>query len=98
MHFIERNAKRCHQLEQLRTEFPEIAKDISVRHGDANSELQDICIKKWKSHRAVLLLDPYGMQVDWQTIEAVSQTKAIDLWLLFPLGIGVNRLLKRSGD
>jgi len=29
---------------------------------------------------------------------ANSITKAIDLWLLFPLGIGVNRLLTKSGD
>ena len=52
----------------------------------------------WRSHRAVLFLDPYGMQVEWKTIEAIAATKAIDLWLLFPLGIGVNRLLTRSGD
>ena len=38
------------------------------------------------------------MQVEWKTIEAIAATKAIDLWLLFPLGIGVNRLLTRSGD
>jgi three-Cys-motif partner protein len=46
----------------------------------------------------VLFLDPYGMQVEWQTIEAVAKTRAIDTWILFPLGIGVNRLLTRSGD
>jgi three-Cys-motif partner protein len=45
-----------------------------------------------------MFLDPYGMQVEWKTIEAVAMTKAIDLWLLFPLGIGVNRLLTKSGD
>lgn len=38
------------------------------------------------------------MQVNWATIEAVASTGAIDLWLLLPLGIGVNRLLTRSGD
>jgi three-Cys-motif partner protein len=38
------------------------------------------------------------MQVEWKTIEAIAHTEAIDLWLLFPLGIGVNRLLTRSGD
>lgn len=37
------------------------------------------------------------MQVEWKTIEAVAATQAIDLWLLFPLGIGVNRLLTRTG-
>lgn len=41
---------------------------------------------------------PYGMQVDWATIQAIARTRAIDLWVLFPLGIGVNRLLTKSGD
>jgi three-Cys-motif partner protein len=38
------------------------------------------------------------VQVEWQTIEAVARAQAIDLWILFPLGVGVNRLLTRSGD
>jgi three-Cys-motif partner protein len=60
--------------------------------------VQKLCDKDWTSRRAVLFLDPYGMQVEWRTIEAIAATKAIDLWLLFPLGIGVNRLLTKSGD
>jgi three-Cys-motif partner protein len=36
-----------------------------------------------------------GMQVEWTTIEAIASTKAIDMWLLFPLP---NRLLTKSGD
>ncbi len=50
-----------------------------------------MCGRDWSAHRAVLFLDPYGAQVEWETIEAVAATKAIDMWLLFPLGIGVNR-------
>lgn len=96
--FIDRNAKRCAQLEALKSEFPGLADDIQIRQGDANAEIQDLCKKDWSSHRAVLFLDPYGMQVEWKTIEAIAATKAIDLWLLFPLGIGVNRLLTKSGD
>jgi len=96
--FIERNAARCAELEALKTEFPELAPDIRVEQGEANEEIRRICDKDWRSHRAVLFLDPYGMQVEWQTIEAIAKTKAIDMWLLFPLGIGVNRLLTRSGD
>ena len=46
----------------------------------------------------MLFLDPYGMQVEWKTIEAVATTRAIDMWLLFPLGIGVSRLLTRTGE
>jgi three-Cys-motif partner protein len=96
--FIERDAERCRELEELKTEFPTLAASIRVEQGDANAEIQKICAKDWGGHRAVLFLDPYGMQVEWQTIEAIAKTKAIDLWLLFPLGIGVSRLLTRSGE
>jgi three-Cys-motif partner protein len=97
--FIERSAERCEALEALKIEFPEIGPAIQVRRGDANTEIQQVCSKKgWSTRRAVMFLDPYGMQVEWKTIVAIASTKAIDLWLLFPLGIGVNRLLTTSGD
>ena len=96
--FIERSAERCAHLEGLKTEFPDLATRIDIRRGDANTEIQDLCSRHWSSRRAVLFLDPYGMQVEWATIEAIARTQAIDLWLLFPLGIGVNRLLIKSGD
>jgi three-Cys-motif partner protein len=38
------------------------------------------------------------MQVEWSTIQAVAETRSIDMWLLFPVGVGVNRLLKRDAD
>lgn len=40
-----------------------------------------------------MFLDPYGMQVEWSLIEEIARTRAIDLWVLFPLGVAVNRLL-----
>jgi three-Cys-motif partner protein len=49
-----------------------------------------------RSQRAVVFLDPYGMQVEWSTLEVLAATKAVDLWVLFPLGQGVNRLLTRQ--
>jgi three-Cys-motif partner protein len=96
--FIDRDAARCRELEGLKCEFPDLQNDIRVAQGEANAEIQKLCAKKWNGHRAVLFLDPYGMQVEWQTIEAIAKTKAIDLWLLFPLGMGVSRLLTRTGE
>jgi three-Cys-motif partner protein len=96
--FIERDPARCAALAGLRDEFSDLAADIDVRQVEANSEIQRLCKLNWRANRAVLFLDPYGMQVEWETIKAVAGTRAIDLWLLFPLGIGVNRLLTRSGD
>lgn len=97
--FIERSSERCAQLEGLKAEFPTLAGDIDVRQGEANEVIRKLCSSpdKWRSRRAVLFLDPYGMQVEWKTIEAVAATKAIDLWLLVPLGMGMNRLATKSG-
>jgi three-Cys-motif partner protein len=96
--FIEQRKDRCRELELLKYEFPERGSDIRIRQGDANQEIQELCSKGWTRHRAVLFLDPYGTQVHWETIKAVAATEAIDMWLLFPLGVGVNRMLPRSGD
>jgi three-Cys-motif partner protein len=96
--FIERSPERCVHLKRLKSEFPALSNLVDIQQGDANAKIQQLCTRDWRSTRAVLFLDPYGMQVEWKTIEAIAQTKAIDLWLLFPLGIGVNRLLTKSGD
>jgi three-Cys-motif partner protein len=96
--FIESDPDRCAQLATLKDEFPDLAKDIRINTADANEEIQKLCRMNWKERRAVLFLDPYGMQVEWPTIAAVASTKAIDMWLLFPLGVGVNRLLTKSGE
>ena len=96
--FIERSRRRCEELESLKQEFPELAGDIDIRHADANETIRKICDKNWRRHRAVLFLDPYDMQVEWTTIVSVAKTKAIDMFLLFPLGIGVNRLLTRDAE
>lgn len=37
------------------------------------------------------------MQVNWSLIKQIAETKAIDLWLLFPIG-SVNRLLTKEGE
>lgn len=96
--FIEKDSHRCQELEKLKEEFPDLANDISIHLGEANEQIQKLCMNDWRSHRAVLFLDPFGMQVEWKTIEAIAKTKAIDLWILFPLGIAVNRLLVKSGQ
>ena len=94
--FIERDQKAVERLNSLQQEFPK--KRIQVKKGDANQEVKEICRQhSWKTRRAVVFLDPTGMQVEWSTLEAIASTQAIDVWIWFPLGIGVNRLLTRTG-
>lgn len=95
--FIEKTKSRFGKLESLKNDFPGKANKIMLINADANTYLTDLCTNyKWKYHRAVMFLDPFGMQVTWDTIKAIAETKAIDLWYLFPLGVGVNRLLKKE--
>lgn len=97
--FIEKDAKRFEELRKLKEEFPLLRNDIDLQNEDANDFLQTFLQgKNWQKHRAVLFLDPYGMQVEWKTIEAIAHTQAIDLWILFPLGVAVNRLLRKDGN
>lgn len=96
--FIEKNAEYIATLEQLRSEYDQLADRIEVKQADANIYLRQWCRDtQWNRSRAVVFLDPYGMQVEWSTIQAIAETRGIDLWLLFPLGQGVNRLLTRNG-
>ena len=60
---------------------------IGIQKGDANTRLASfVNSTDWRKSRAVVFLDPYGMQVDWETIVKLGRTEAVDLWLLFPLG------------
>jgi len=96
--FVDRNLTHAESLAALHQEFPQLADRISVRAADANEFLQEWCRDTdWDKNRAVVFLNPYGMQVDWSTIEAIAATEAIDRWILFPLGQAVNRLLTRNG-
>ncbi|MFZ0428754.1 MAG: three-Cys-motif partner protein TcmP [Acidobacteriota bacterium] len=96
--FIEKDEKRSHELERLKFDFPEFADDIVIERREANAYLQELGGKSWEMRRAVLFLDPYGMQVEWPTLGALAETRAIDLWILFPLGVAVSRLLRRDGE
>lgn len=92
--FIEADGKRHKELKELCSHYPE--KEIEIFESDANKKIQEICIStNWNNNRAVLFLDPYGMETDWSTIEAIAKTKAIDLWYLFPLS-GFYRNLPRQ--
>jgi three-Cys-motif partner protein len=96
--FIEHKEGYAQTLLNLRQRFCNIAPRIKIIPEDANMYLSKWCKETdWRKTRAVVFLDPYGMQVEWATIEAMADTKSIDLWILFPLGVGVNRLLMKQG-
>lgn len=54
-------------------------------------------MKKNKNFRVLAFIDPYGMSLNWDSVKALKGL-GIDLWILVPTGIGMNRLLAGNGD
>lgn len=95
--FIEKSLQK---VDELKSKYENhILKDrILYSQGDANEKVASICKRtNWKNNRAVLFLDPYGSQVEWNTIEEIAKTKAIDLWYLFPAGASAFRQVSKKG-
>jgi three-Cys-motif partner protein len=95
--FVERSKRRVVELEELKHKFEHLKERVDIIPDDANTFLQNWCANEdWATHRAVVFLDPFGMQVEWPTIQCLAKTEAVDLWYLFPLS-AVNRLLTNTG-
>lgn len=93
--FVEKARKKAKELEDLEKKFPH--HEIEIKKRDANLAVLEFCNDiDWKTHRAVVFLDPCGNQVSWHTLAAIAGTKAIDLWYLFPAGIGVARQINKK--
>lgn len=95
--FVERSLKKATELAKIKEDFPLQSERISVIRGDANDEVTKFCRRTdWAKTRAVMFLDPFGNQVNWETIAAIARCP-IDLWYLFPAHLGINRQVSNSG-
>jgi three-Cys-motif partner protein len=83
---IEKDPERAAALKEVLIEYPNVR--AQVRADDANAVVQRVC-KRYDWHRerkrGVVFLDPYGMEVTWETVEAIAKTQALDCWYFFPL-------------
>lgn len=99
--FLERSPERVAALQSLQHEYQN-RRNIEIRQGDCTgflvNDLAESSTINWKRNRAVVFLDPFGMQVNWATIEALANTKAIEILLNFPVGMAIQRLLLRDPD
>ena len=93
---IEKDLHTFQRLKKLGDDFPD--KKISFQNKDANTYIKELCsTTDWNTHRAILFLDPFAMEVEWDTISIIAKTKAVDLWVLFP-AMAVNRLLFKKKE
>ena len=97
-YFVELDESNKKDLENMINEsFSE--KMTYVVCDDCNNKLISMAdyLRKNNSVRTLAFIDPFGMALKWSSVE-ILKGLGIDLWILVPTGIGMNRLLKRNGD
>ena len=83
-HFIDLN----HEKVDLLREFTADREDVKVHPGDCNAILLDEvfpAIRYEAYNRALCLLDPYGLHLHWEVVYAAGQSRAIEVFLNFPV-------------
>ena len=86
----EKNSERAEACEvRLKRRIP--TERFRVFHGDCNSRIGDLCSEI--PHRALTLafLDPTGLHLWFETVQALSGCGAVDLLILFPDAVDILR-------
>jgi three-Cys-motif partner protein len=82
LHFIEKRPVCLNALREM------VAGDlrVTIHDGDANEAIRKLCAEiNWRGTRGVIFLDPFGAELDWETLKVIAATEALDVWYLFPL-------------
>lgn len=83
-HLVERDQAKALYLRRLFASN----KDVSVHGGDCNDIVQNKLLPtiRYDQHRrALCLLDPYTLDLDWSVIQAAGKLQTVDLLLYFPM-------------
>lgn len=99
-YFVEKNSINAKELNKNTKEvYPK--KKIFIKIGDCNNELKKLAryLKSEgnKKYRVLAYIDPCGMEFEWSSLTELEGAK-MDIWILVPTGLGVNRLLKKDGN
>ena len=92
--FIEKNRNKVKKvLEPLVSEFPN--QNINILYGDCNKKLLDDILpafppRKSKSKLGFIFLDPYGTNLEWNTVEAIGKAGVFDIFINLSV-MGVTR-------
>lgn len=88
-YFVDTNPIRVEGLKSLAEGNP----NVRVFHQDGNRILLDTVIPRLQfqeRRRGFVLLDPYGLQLEWQVVRSLGQTRSADVAINFPT-MDINR-------
>lgn len=96
LHFVDNDGARVTQLRNLSASHS----NVFVHQGDCNQILvHDVLpnLSYANRQRALCILDPYGLHLNWETIRAAGQSKIVEIFLNFlVMDMNMNILWHRS--
>jgi three-Cys-motif partner protein len=96
-HFIDLDKQKIASLEEIAG----TRNDVHIYHGDCNHVLLEkvLPIAEYKNYRrALCILDPYGLHLNWKVIQTAGQMRSIDIFLNFPVADMNRNVLLRKPD
>jgi three-Cys-motif partner protein len=96
-YFVELDEAHVLELNSNLANHP-LRKNIYIQQDDCNKKITALAefLRKDAKYRALVYVDPYGMSVNWSSIESLKGL-GVDLWILVPTGMGINRMLINDG-
>ncbi len=99
-YFVEKDEHNANHLEEnTKKLYPN--KNVHVVKEDCNDKIksmsQFLTTSKGKNYKVLAYIDPCGMQLNWNSLQTL-QKLSVDVWILVPTGMGVNRLLKKDSN
>jgi three-Cys-motif partner protein len=97
-YFLEINKENAAELQRkVDRDYPEKAGKVTIIASDCNAALTGVCGELLQSRgwRGVAFLDPYAMDLLWQTIAILAGTTILDVWYFFPM-MAVSRNMPRK--
>jgi three-Cys-motif partner protein len=83
-HFVDLDSSRAARLRELSEGRP----NVYVYEGDCNDVLNNQVFPKIdysRRQRALCILDPYGLHLNWETIRNAGESRVIEIFLNFPV-------------
>jgi three-Cys-motif partner protein len=99
-YFIDTSSEYIANLEKLKSTITHIKTEkIIIRESNCNVQLKNLAnaLNTNKNLAALVFLDPFGMQVQWDSIKQLKDTRS-DIWILVPSGVAINRMLDRKKE
>ena len=97
-YFVDKSEENCKALSDKLNPY-DVAGKKHYLNLDANVAVKKLAntLNNYRGFKALAFLDPFGMQIDWTSIQSLKG-HSVDLWILVPTGVIINRLLERKID